>query len=297
MKNEKQQSIVKQMSQEWWDTHPMDYLEYKGVEPFKTDEAAREFFQRIDSIFYKQAYFAHKSGAPLFSRLIDYNGLNGKNVLEVGCGLGAIAAELAKSGARVTAIDFSTTGAITTAERFRINGLQGYILQADAENLPFADKSFDFVWSWGVIHHTPNTEKVISEIYRVLKPNGRMGIMIYHKNSLYNWLNVILRYGILRLQLLKMSQQELWNRYTDGKNLGGCPLAKYYSKKQAQILFKQFDNLSITAFSDKGIITKLVPDILGIRSTLDRIIPEKFFDAVFKLVGFLMFVQGQKPAD
>ena len=73
------------------------------------------------------------------------------------------------------------------------------------------------MWSWGVIHHSPDTKKCSKEIERVLKKEGKLFIMLYNRNSMYNWVNVILRYGILQGKLFKMSIQELHNRYTDGK--------------------------------------------------------------------------------
>ena len=100
------------------------------------------------------------------------------------------------------------------------------------------DNFFDIVYSKSVIEHFHNPDKLISEMYRVLKPGGELRIMLYHSTSFYNWVNVILRYGILQGKLLHMSVQDLHNRYTDGKKIGGAPLAKYYSRKEvARTLF------------------------------------------------------------
>ena len=79
-----------------------------------------------------------------------------------------------------------------------------------------SDNYFDVVWSWGVIHHG-QIQKCCKEIERVLKKEGKLFSMLYNRNSMYNWVNVILRYGILQGKLFKMSIQELHNRYTDGK--------------------------------------------------------------------------------
>jgi len=56
----------------------------------------------------------------------------------------------------------------------------------DAERMNFPDESFDFIWSWGVIHHSANTRKIIKEMHRVLRPGGEARIMVYHR-SFWNY--------------------------------------------------------------------------------------------------------------
>ena len=68
--------------------------------------------------------------------------------------------------------------------RFEIFGLTSSLQVADAEELPFDDETFDLVYSWGVLHHTPNTKQGIAEVFRVLKMGGQAKIMIYHKYSI-----------------------------------------------------------------------------------------------------------------
>src|SRR2546427_12447110 len=91
----------------WWDQHPMDYLGHRGRPDLSDADAGRAFFARIDREFRRAAWFGQPAGAPLFGGLIDYAGLRGQRVLEVGCGLGAISAELARQGAAVTALDLT----------------------------------------------------------------------------------------------------------------------------------------------------------------------------------------------
>ena len=63
-----------------------------------------------------------------------------------------------------TGIDITKRAVDITKKRFEIRNLSGKIIEADAESMPFENESFDYVWSWGVIHHSKNTEKIISEI-------------------------------------------------------------------------------------------------------------------------------------
>ena len=81
-------------------------------------------------------------------------------------------------------------------KRFQLYGINGAFFQADAESLPFPVDVFDFVYSWGVIHHTPDTEQAASEIMRVCKPGGHIFVMVYHKPSLVV-LQAYLLYGLL----------------------------------------------------------------------------------------------------
>ena len=101
----------------------------------------------------------------------------GKRVLEVGVGMGADYLEWLKAGAEdAYGIDFTPRGVAHTQRRCELNGYTPKVSVGDAENLPFPDNSFDLVYSWGVVHHSPNTPKCFSEIARVLRPGGRRGL-------------------------------------------------------------------------------------------------------------------------
>lgn len=180
---------LKEACRQWWERHPMGY----GVGDIDlSDESNPEVFREIDHRLRKAAWFSQGPDQRIFSFLIDYEQLKGKRVLEIGCGMGTVAEELARSGADVTAIDISERAVRMTRGRFRLFGLQGNIIRTDSENLPFADNTFDYVWSWGVIHHSPNVARSISEIHRVVRPGGRVGVMVYHKNSLLHYIHVVL---------------------------------------------------------------------------------------------------------
>lgn len=126
--------------------------------------------------------------------------LQGKKVLEVGPGAGGHSALFAKYGAQVTAVDITFDRARATNAKFDLMDDMAAgcgALQADAENLPFADGTFDIVYSNGVLHHTLDTEAAIAEVYRVLKPGGLAVIMLYCKSSWHYWLNMYLCVGLI----------------------------------------------------------------------------------------------------
>ncbi len=134
------------------------------------------------------------------------DGLKGRLVLEVGPGAGGHAALFAKHGAIVTAVDLSFDRARATETKFGLldeTAAGCAALQGNGEQLPFAGATFDIVYSSGVLHHSPDTQAAIGELFRVLKPGGRAVVMLYCKSSVNYWVTLWLGYGILRGHLLR----------------------------------------------------------------------------------------------
>lgn len=107
-----------------------------------------------------------------------------QDALDVGCGPGFWTVEMLRTGKikNMTSCDLTAAGVDLCKKRLEIYGLTADVVQANAEELPFPDNAFDFVASTGVIHHTPNTEKALAEIARVLRPGGTAVISVYYKN-------------------------------------------------------------------------------------------------------------------
>jgi ubiquinone/menaquinone biosynthesis C-methylase UbiE len=207
----------------------------------------------------------------------DFAGTRGLRVLEIGCGLGTDGAQFAKAGADYTGVDLTEAAVELAKKRFELFNLPGTFRTADAENLDFADESFDVVYSHGVLHHTPDTARAVREVHRVLRKNGRAVVMLYHRNS-YNYrVNIrLLRRG--GVQLLRwnagmrlihkltgepvdslreharklrearnrhLSAEEFLSQNTDG---AGNPLARVYSRREARELFKDFAEVRFRSF-------------------------------------------------
>jgi len=264
-------------------------VEKEAVDVKKQCAAASVDLKKQVQCFWQQrpcdSWFANgRPGTPTFYSTLDehryrvhpnliaavgFEKTRGLRVLEIGCGCGSEAELFARAGAYYTAVDLTNAAVTLTQKRFQLAELPGHFTQGDAENLPFADGSFDLVYSHGVLHHTPDTARAIREVHRVLSPCGRAVIMLYHRKS-FNYainLRVVRR---LRAQLLRsriglklvqkiwresanellrhaelisqdpsayLDMQNMLNRNTDGAD---NPLSQVFSDKSARSLFRQF---------------------------------------------------------
>ena len=149
------------------------------------------------SRFYTEVEDARDRLEPFIARYARFGETRDREVLEIGTGLGTDLVRFARAGARVTGIDLTERAVDLARRRLEQEGLPGRVVVGDAERLPFADDSFDVVYSWGVLHHTPNTEQAVGEALRVLKPTGRLCVMLYGRRS---WVAFALwgRYALLR---------------------------------------------------------------------------------------------------
>jgi ubiquinone/menaquinone biosynthesis C-methylase UbiE len=117
--------------------------------------------------------------------------------------MGTHAELLARKGARLVTIDQTAFAVGSAHRRLSLRHLDAMIVRQDAEKLAFRDGSFDTIWSWSVIHHSHSTEQCVGEIARVLKPGGRVMIMMYYRPSLVYCLHCGLIRGVLMGQLFR----------------------------------------------------------------------------------------------
>lgn len=253
---------LKERVRTFWQAHPC------GTKFSDAEIGTREFFERIEAHRYEKEW--HIPAAANFANT------RGLKVLEIGCGLGTDGAQFAKAGADYTGVDLTNAAIELARKRFELFGLTGKFQVADAENLDFPDESFDVVYSHGVLHHTPAIDAAAQEIHRVLKPGGRVIVMLYHRGS-YNYrigirvlrragagllktdtgiklINVLTgepaealqeRAAMMRATNGETSADQLLNESTDG---AGNPLARVYSRREARQLFKDFSKVELRAY-------------------------------------------------
>ena len=170
-----------------------------------------------------------------FARFEDARGLD---VLEIGVGMGADHCELARCSPRsLSGVDLTERAVEFARKRLAFYGLTSDLRQADAENLPFADESFDYVYSWGVLHHSPDTKKAIDEVWRVLRPGGRARIMIYSKWSIVGLL-LWARYGLAKGRPF-VPLREVYAQHLES------PGTKAYTVREAEQLFGRFTDVRV----------------------------------------------------
>jgi len=256
-------SELKARVRAFWQAHPC------GTKFSDAEVGTREFFDRVEAHRYAKEWHIPDAA--------DFAATKRLRVLEIGCGLGTDGLQFARAGADYTGVDLTEAAIDLARKNFEQRGLQGEFKVADAENLDFADSSFDLVYSHGVLHHTLDIGRAVSEIHRVLKPEGRAIVMLYHRDS-YNYrvgIRILRRAGSRLLKsesgiklvhrmtgepidslrehtrIVKastngyLSSDEFLSQSTDG---AGNPLARVYSRREARQLFKGFREIKLRAY-------------------------------------------------
>ncbi|HET8648294.1 MAG TPA: class I SAM-dependent methyltransferase, partial [Vicinamibacteria bacterium] len=219
---------VQDANQLWWTHHTMSYdwksrIAAARFSPEWFDEADRRFL-------HDHRLFAHDQRP--FGRIIPFERLAGTRVLEIGCGMGLHTEHIARAGADITAIDISPTSVAATARWLAMKGVAGEVRQMDAQAMEFPDESFDFVWSWGVIHHSAMTGRIVREIHRVLRAGGEVRVMVYNLAGMSAYVTLARRY-ILGFWRGRSLDECLW-RDSDGFT------ARYYTEDHLRDLFHTF---------------------------------------------------------
>lgn len=231
---------LKQRVRAFWDRQPC------GSTLTEAPEGTAEFFADVE----RRRYEAE----PFIPAIADFAGSSAKHVLEIGVGLGTDFVQFARAGAHVTGIDLSPRSVDLVRTRLKLESLNGEVLVADAEKLPFDDNSFDRVYSWGVLHHTPNAAGAVREAVRVLRPGGDLCVMLYGRRSwvaLGTWVrNAPLRGRPLRSisQVLSQrmesagtkafTQSELHDMFAGVVNLSIQSVVTVYDRRYAGLLIR-----------------------------------------------------------
>ena len=292
------ESDMTQQIRSWWANFPMTYGEDHGSTVFGSDGqslslGSKEFFEAADQRFLSWNTPLHIDGIP-FSGIFNYEKYKGKDVLEVGCGIGLMAMCWAQRGANVTAIDLNPTSVAQTKRRFEVMNLSGTVLEEDARNLPFGDDSFDFAYSWGVLHHSPHLQDSLKELHRVIRPGGELGVMLYNRNSLLFWLTILWSEGAINLESRFLDRLSLASRYTDGARQRGNPYTWPVTTKEIRaILTSLFSEVHIHVL---GTDLDYVMDTISpnSRRTLNRL---GLMPHLARRFGWSLWITAHKDSD
>jgi SAM-dependent methyltransferase len=197
----------------FWNNRPCN------VRHSKKEVGSREYYDEVE----KKRY----SAEPHISNFADFESWNGKKVLEIGCGLATEGINFARNGADYSATDLSVESLNLAKKRFDVYNEKGSFYLGNAEELSsfLPIQTYDLIYSFGVIHHSPYPEKIISEIKNYMNKNSVLKIMLYASES---WKNYMIRAGF--------DQPEA--QY-------GCPIANTYTKKEVENLLNGFEIISI----------------------------------------------------
>jgi ubiquinone/menaquinone biosynthesis C-methylase UbiE len=284
---------------DFWQANPC------GTKFARGEVGTREFFDAIERHRYRTESHIRE--------VIGFDRWRGRDVLEVGCGLGTDGINFARAGAVYTGIDLTEASIDLVRRRFEIESLTANLKVADAESLPFAGASFDLAYSHGVLHHTPDTQRAVDELRRVLRPGGTAMVMLYHKNSYNYYVNImalrrigvrLLRFGwgpplvhkmtgedegrLRELQQLYrrdpkrlLDRDEFLSQNTDG---AGNPLARAYTRREAIAMFSKFREVR----TEVHFLNKRWIPLLG------RLMPPSLEQSLARVAGWHLWVIARK---
>lgn len=252
----------------WWERHPMRYDWKQNI---TSAEFSPQFYADIDARFFASARtFMPWKNLP-FESLIPYANLGELDVLEIGVGNGTHAELLASRARSFIGIDLTDYAVRSTISRLCHAGIPNPdVRHMDAEQLDLPDNSVDLIWSWGVIHHSSNTRRVLEEMHRVLRPSGSAVTMVYHRSFWVAWIVNWLFRGVLRGDIFKTrSLHRTLQRNTDGA------IARYYTRAEWRALVSPLFRVTDTRiYGNKAL---LVPLPAGrIKDAIVSRIPDSF---------------------
>ena len=189
---------LEQRIRDYWNNQPCN------VRHSKNAPGSLEFFQDVSARRYRvEPHIPEFAGFYLWQ---------GKQVLEIGPGIGSDAAEFARNGADYYGIDYSDESVKLAQQRFKVEELEGTFVCGDSSDVESYSTlpKMDLVYSYGVIHHFPAIDRIIDNVYNILKPGGEFRFMVYAKNS---WKQAMINRGLDQFEAQ-----------------AGCPYAKSYTK-------------------------------------------------------------------
>lgn len=260
-----------QSVEQYWNDRPCN------IRHSSSKIGTQKYFDEVE----ERKYFVE----PHIPKFAEFDRWKGKNVLEIGCGIGTDTINFARAGAKVTAVDLSSKSLEIASQRAEVYNLSNQIsfFRANAEDLSsfIEPKGYDLVYSFGVLHHTPNPQKAIEQIRdNFVKPGTTFKLMMYHRYaSKVAW--ILLKEGKGRIWKLN----ELIAKYSEAQT--GCPVTYTYSKKS-------LINLLGTSFHTEDVFVNhifpyKISDYVQYqynKSWYFKIIPSKIFRALEKRFGW-----------
>lgn len=227
----------------------------------------KEYFNEVE----RKKFFVE----PHILKFTEFPQWKNKKVLEVGCGLGTVGINFALNGSDYTGVELSKESLEIAKKRFEVYNQSGKFYLGNAEELSsfVPIKTYDLIYSFGVIHHSPHPEKIVSQIKKYMNENSVLKIMLYAKDS---WKNYMIDAGL--------DQPEA--QY-------GCPIANTYTKQDVVELLDEYEVLSIE--QDHIFPYQVEPYKQGeyIKQPWFDVMPTEMFETLEKNLGWHLLITAK----
>lgn len=250
---------------EYWNRRPCN------IRHSTEEVGSRAYFDQVE----QRKYFVepHIPGFAQFERWRD------RRVLEIGCGIGTDATNFARAGAEYTGVELSEVSLALARRRFEVFGLDGSFVHTNAEALDqhVRAASFDLIYSFGVIHHTPNPDAVLRQARRAIRPDGELRMMLYARDS---WKDCMIEAG-----------------FDQPEAQSGCPIAFSYTQAEVRAMLRAADFAAVE-ITQEHIFPYVVEKYVRYEYELQpwfAAMPREMFRALEQRFGWHMLIVA-KPA-
>lgn len=248
---------------EYWDRRPCN------IRHSRQPLGSREYFDEVEQRKYRVE--------PHIPDFAEFARWRGKRVLEIGCGIGTDAVNFARANADYVGLELSRESLAIARKRFEVFGLEGRLLQGNAENLEEAlgdSPPFDLIYSFGVLHHTPDPGRALNGARKFLAPDGELRIMLYAEPS---WKSALIKAGL--------QQPEAQN---------GCPIAEMFTQEKVDILLES-SGWKPVHISRAHIFPYRVPEYVEMQYVAEdwfAAMPQEVFEALEKELGWHWLIRA-----
>jgi ubiquinone/menaquinone biosynthesis C-methylase UbiE len=278
------------MSTETFDQVPIDQVrDYWNRRPCNIRHStrppgSREYFDEVE----QRKYFVE----PHIPQFAEFARWQGRRVLEIGCGIGTDTMNFARNAASVTAVDLSEKSLEMARKRAEVFGLTGRIrfFHGSAEQLDeiMPQETFDLIYSFGVIHHTPHPDRLLEQVRKYVRPGSTAKIMVYHRHS-WKVFWILMTYGKGRFWRLR----EIVARHSEAET--GCPVTYTYTKRELRELLERH-SFKVKQMQVEHIFPYRIRDYVQYRYVKEwyfRWMPEPLFHALERRLGWHLCVTAE----
>jgi SAM-dependent methyltransferase len=202
---------------EYWNSRPCN------IRHSNKELGSIEYFEEVE----KRRYFVE----PHILKFANFEDCTDKKILEIGCGIGTDSVNFCKHGAKLTAVDLSTESLQIAKQRMEVYGYDAEIAYADAENLSdfVSPQPYDLIYSFGVLHHTPNPIAAFSEVKKFMNEDSIFKLMVYHKGA-FKVFQILEEYNFDYT-----SANQLIAKHSEAQT--GCPVTFSYTPADITTIF------------------------------------------------------------